>query len=324
MARAKWLAAREADLLPVRYFHVVFTVPPVIAAIALQNKKVLYDILLRASAQTLLQVAADPKHLGAKLAILSVLHTWGQTLMHHPHVHCVVPGGGIAPDGDRWIACRPNFFLPVRVLSRVFRGKFLAMVRRAFTDGKLSFQCKLASLQDPTAFKAYLKRAYDHDWVVYAKKPFGGPVQVLRYLARYTHRVAISNHRLLSLEGGHVRFSWKDYKAKGKRRVMSLDAIEFLRRFLLHVLTRGFMRIRSYGLLANAHRAELLKLCRSLLSKNVDADDAMASTDEGRTPAVDEPHLPRCPKCERGQLIRVLVLPAPAAAASALEPFDTS
>jgi len=302
--RAKWLAKREADLLPVRYFHVVFTVPPQIAAIALQNKKVVYDILLRASANTLLEIAADPEHLGAKIGFLSVLHTWGQKLMHHPHVHCIVPGGGLSPQGDRWIACRPNFFLPVRVLGRLFRGKFLAMIKCAFADSKLAFHGELASLADPEAFAADIKACYKHDWVVYSKKPFGGPRQVLKYLARYTHRVAISNHRLISLASGRVRFRWKDYRSGNKKRVMTLDAAEFLRRFLLHVLPSGFMRIRHYGLLANVCRADTIPRCRNLLSaQREDNSDA----DQASLPFEDDAH--RCPKCNVGRMRRIEELP---------------
>jgi hypothetical protein len=250
-ARAMWLEAREADLLPVEYYHVVFTVPPAIAEVALQNKKVMYGILMRASAETLLQIAADPKHLGARIGVLSVLHTWGQNVMHHPHVHCVVAGGGISPEGNRWVSCPPGFFLPVKVLSKVFRGKFLEQTRRAFARGELSFQGPLACLEDPDAFASRLKATYATDWVVYAKPPFGGPTQVLRYLARYTHRVAISNRRLVSLQNGRVKFRWKDYAHGNRCRTMTLEATEFIRRFLLHVLPKGFMRIRSSGLLAN-------------------------------------------------------------------------
>ena len=262
-ARAKWLEARAADLLPVEYFHVVFTVPPAIAEIALQNKKVMYGILMRACAETLKQIAADPKHLGAKIGFLSVLHTWGQNLHHHPHVHCVVPGGGLSLDGERWVSCCPGFFLPVGVLSSVFRGKFLDLTRQAFADGKLQFQGSLAKLEDADAFAAHLKKSYVNNWVVYAKRPFGGPAQVLKYLARYTHRVAISNHRLVSLRNDQVQFRWKNYARGNRQRVMTLDAVEFIRRFLLHVLPNGFVRIRQYGLLANRCRTENLARCHA-------------------------------------------------------------
>jgi len=298
-ARAEWLEAREADLLPVEYFHVVFTVPLGIAEIALQNKKAMYGILLRASAETLQKIAADPKHLGARVGVLSVLHTWGQNLMHHPHVHCVVPGGGISLEGDKWVPCRPGFFLPVKVLSKVFRGKFLAMTRRAFAQGELSFQGHLARLNDADAFDAHLQATYATDWVVYAKPPFGGAGQVLRYLARYTHRVAISNRRLVSLENGKVKFRWKDYAHGNRHRTMSLDAHEFIRRFLLHILPKGFMRIRHFGFLANACRTEQLRRCRKLLGcsrANVPVDIADNSSPD------DQPRL--CPSCRTGHLIR--------------------
>ena len=303
-ARAEWLEAREAELLPVEYFHVVFTVPPAIAAVALQNKRVMYGILMRASAETLQQIAADPQHLGARIGGLAVLHTWGQNLMHHPHVHCVVPGGGVSCDGDRWVSCRPGFFLPVRVLGRLFRGKLLAMTRRAFAKGELSFQGELAPLHDASAFASHLEPAYATDWVVYAKPPFGDTAQVLKYLARYTHRVAISNQRLISLEDGRVEFRWKDYARGNRRSTMTLDATEFIRRFLLHVLPRGFMRIRHFGLLANACRSEQLPRCRELLG-------CTASTAAAEKPdhATDGDDCRRCPSCEQGRLDRLRLPP---------------
>ena len=236
MARAEWMAKRAADLLPVPYFHVVFTLPGVMASLALQNKQVVYDILFRAASQTLTQIAADPKHLGAQVGFFLILHTWGQNLHHHPHVHGVIPGGGIAPDGSRWVSCKKgkkHFFLPVKVLSRVFRGKFLALLRRAFQQGKLSFYGKLEGLEDRQAFEQRLRTTYKTDWVVYAKAPFGGPLHVLKYLARYTHRVAISNRRLIDIEDGKVRFRWKDYANGCVQKTMTLSAGEFIRRFLL-------------------------------------------------------------------------------------------
>ena len=262
---AKWFEAREADLLPVKYFHVVFTVPQEIAAIALQNKRVVYQILFRASSETLLQIAADPKHLGAQIGFHSVLHTWGQKLLHHPHVHCVVPGGGLSPNRSSWISSSGKFFLPVRVLSPVFRGKFLERLRHAYERGELTFRGSLAHLEEPAAFQARLAATYENDWIVYAKPPFGGPQQVLKYLARYTHRVAISNRRLIAFKDREVSFSWKDYANGGRRRVMTLGALEFIRRFLLHVLPKGFVRIRHYGFLANRVRRERIDLCRTLL-----------------------------------------------------------
>ena len=303
-ARVEWLAQREKELLPVQYFHVVFTLPQEIAALALQNKRVVYQILLRTSAETLRQIAADPKHLGAEIGFLSVLHTWGQTLLHHPHVHCVVPGGGLSPDGSRWISCPKGFFLPVRVLSPVFRGKFLEQLRAAHGRGELVFHGKLQHLDDPNTFRSYLAATYKSNWVVYAKPPFGGPEQVLKYLARYTHRVAISNRRILTLEDGKVSFSWKDYANGSKRRVMTLDAVEFLRRFLLHVLPKGFVRLRHYGLLSNRARRAKLQLCRELLG---------ASSPSQQVPnelaGDSEEHGVRCPACKKGNMVVVMKLP---------------
>ena len=295
-ARAEWVEAREADLLPVTYFHVVFTVPPEIAAIALQNKRVMYGILMRASADTLLQIAADPKHLGAKIGFVSVLHTWGQTLMHHPHVHCVVPGGGLGNDGRTWIDCPPGFFLPLQVLSQVFRGKFLDMTRRAFARGDLVFQGRLAHLADPDDFANHLRRTYANNWVVYSKPPFGGVKQVFKYLARYTHRVAIANSRIVAMQNGTVSFRWKDYAHGSRHRTMTLDGSEFLRRFLQHVLPKGFVRIRSYGLLANGVRETRLAACRAALNM-------VTETEESPDAVLDSVSLQPCPSCKRGRLI---------------------
>ena len=267
LVRAQWLEDRQAELLPVEYFHVVFTVPQEIAAIAYQNKAVVYDILFHATAETLRTIAADRMHLGAEIGFIAILHTWGQNLLHHPHVHCVVPGGGLAPDGMRWIACRPGFFLPVRVLSRLFRRLFLTQLRQAFDEGELRFFNSLAALQDPEGFARYLAPVAHAEWIVYAKAPFGGPKQVLDYLGRYTHRVAISNNRLIDFADGRVAFAWKDYRHESRRKVMCLDAQEFVRRFLLHVLPAGFQRIRHYGLLANRYREIKLAHCRQLLAE---------------------------------------------------------
>src|SRR5262249_9691101 len=252
-------------LLAVAYVHVVFTLPQQLSQLMLQNKKLLYDLLFRASAETLLEVARDPKHLGAEIGFLSVLHTWGQNLLAHPHVHCVIPAGGLAPDHSHWIEPRYPFFLPVKVLSRVFRGKFVAGLQRAFAQKKLGFYGTLQPLTNPKAFRSFLRTLFRNDWVVYAKPPFGGPEHVLQYLARYTHRVAISNHRLLSFLDGKVTFRWKDYAHGNKKRKMTLTAEEFLRRFLLHVLPRGFVRIRHFGFLANRQRTERIALCQQLL-----------------------------------------------------------
>lgn len=266
--RAAWLDARRAELLPVPYFHVVFTLPDRLSPLALQNKGLLYNLLFRATAETLQEVAATAKHLGAEIGFLAILHTWGQNLLDHPHLHCVVPGGGLSPDGSRWIACRKeDFFLPVRVLSAVFRGKFLDGLKRAFQQGKLALYGRLAELASPEAFQRLVAECYRLKWVVYAKPPFGGPEQVLKYLARYTHRVAISNSRLISLKDGRVTFRWKNYADGNGQQTMPLDAVEFLRRFLLHLLPSHFVRIRHYGLLANRHRAKKLARCRELLGQ---------------------------------------------------------
>jgi len=296
MARAEWFADRQRDLLPARYFHVVFTMPAELGPIALQNKKLLYDILFRAASQTLLEIAADPKHLGAKIGFVAVLHTWGQTLMHHPHVHCVVPGGGLSPHGERWIATRPNFLLPVKILSRVFRGKFLDYLGRTYRDGELCLTHSLAQLRKPGRFQALLADVRRKPWVVYAKPPVAGPEQVLAYLARYTHRVAIANSRLVCFKDGQVRFRYKDYAKAGKKRVMTLAATEFLRRFLMHVLPTGFVRIRHYGLLANRCRRGNVARCRELACDASVAHQPVADTD---TPACRL----RCPQCAVGTMV---------------------
>jgi hypothetical protein len=292
------------ETLPVPYAHVVFTLPPSIGALALHNKRGVYDILLRASAETMIEIAADPKHLGGSIGFLSVLHTWGQTLEHHPHVHCLVPAGGLAPDRSRWIACRPGFFLPVLVLSRMFRGKFLDHLVRAFDDGKLHFGGRLADLNDPRVFRSYLAPLYRRDWVVYVRPPFGTPRQVVEYLARYTHRVAISNSRLVALRGDHVAFRWKDYRHGAKKRTMTLDAVQFLRRFLLHVLPKGFPRVRHYGFLANRSRKDRLDLCRALLA--VPAAEPVITA---AATACGDDEIFRCSECRVGRLRFVALVP---------------
>ena len=265
-ARNAWVAAREQELLPVGYVHVVFTMPELLARLALVNKRVVYDLLFRAAAATLLQVAANPKRLGAVIGGLMVLHTWGQRLQHHPHVHCVVPAGGLAPDDTRWIHARPTFFLPVKVLRQVFRGKLVAGLRDAFHHGRLSFPGTLQPLATETTFRAFLRSLHRQQWVVYAKPPFGSPAHVLHYLARYTHRVAISNHRLVARTDDTVSFRWKDYRHGSKVRTLTLDAAEFLRRFLLHVLPKRFVRIRYFGFLAPRCRTYALARCRPALA----------------------------------------------------------
>src|SRR5712691_3347516 len=271
-ARERWLEKRRRELLPTPYVHVVFTLPRQLAPLALQNKKFIYDLLFRTSAETLLEVARDPQHLGAEIGFFSVLHSWSQKLELHPHVHCVVPAGGLSADGTRWIKPRYDFLLPVEVLSRVFRGKFHEALKRAFHDGKLNFLGDLQLLAQPRTFAAWLRPLFRKDWVVYAKPPFGGSQQVLRYLGRYTHRVAISNHRLISFADGVVTFRWRDSAHNNEQKPLPLSVDEFLRRFLLHLLPEGFVRIRNFGFLANRRRATTLPLCFQLLGSTPQAN----------------------------------------------------
>jgi ssDNA-binding Zn-finger/Zn-ribbon topoisomerase 1 len=305
-AAKEWLAEREAELLPVPYYHVVFTLPAAIADIAYQNKAVIYNLLFKASAETLTTIAADPKHLGARIGVLSVLHTWGSALTHHPHVHMIVPGGGISLDGEKWVSCRPGFFLPVRVLSRLFRRLFLQKLVAAHQAGELQFFGNHAALTDAQAFAAYLAPLRNSEWVVYSKRPFGGPKEVLRYLARYTHRVAISNRRLIALDDNGVTFKWKDYRIEGCERykVMTLATSEFIRRFLIHVLPDGFHRIRYYGLLASTTRAENIARARELLAVPILPIEAIkdASTEAAEPQTPEHP----CPCCG-GRMIIVEV-----------------
>jgi hypothetical protein len=303
-ARA-WLEARQADLLPVEYFHVVFTLPQPIAGVAYQNKAVVYGLLFEAAAETLKTIAGDPEHLGVEIGFTAVLHTWGQTLTHHPHVHCIVPGGGLSSDGKSWVACRPGYFVPERVLSSLFRGVLLGKLAAAYKDGRLQFFSDLAHLAEPGAFSAYLAPIWQIDWVVDCKKPFAGPEQVLRYLSRYTHRVAISDHRLVEVTDDHVIFSWKDYSDGSRIKLMTLASAEFMRRFLLHVLPDGFQRIRHYGFLANANRVAKLARIRELLppapqqqGEATPQDPAeMATQPEcAATPTADNECQPTCPE----------------------------
>jgi len=310
LAKARWLDSQQQHLLPCEYFHVVFTIPESVAAIAFQNRAVVFNILFRAAAQTLQSIARDPRHLGAEIGLLAVLHSWGQTVQFHPHIHCVVPGGGLSPDGERWVACRPGFFLPVKVLSRRFRTLFLRALGQAFRDGELKFFSDLKPLAEREKFAELLASARRTEWIVYAKRPFGGPQQVLDYLGRYTHRVAISNDRLLSMEDGTVCFRWKDYRHSSRRKIMAMAAGEFIRRFLLHVLPTGFVRIRRYGLLGNRHCAAKLELCRRLLG----VDEAKAQRDERiedyrvRYEALTGASLIACPICRSGRMIRIETL----------------
>jgi hypothetical protein len=300
-ARAEWLAARQAELLPVPYFHVVFTVPAPIAAIAFQNKAIVYAILFGAAAEAMTTLASNPRRLGARIGALAVLHTWGQTLTHHPHVHCVVPGGGLSPDGTRWIAGRPDFFLAVKPLAKLFRRLFLERLWKAFDAGDLNFFGDLTPLADPASLRAHLAKMRRLDWVVYAKKPFGGPAQVLAYLGRYTHRVAIANSRLVALDDDQVAFTWKDYRQNGAAKIMKLAPSEFIRRFLLHALPDGFHRIRHFGFMANGHRAAKLALCRSLLADPTEPLEPQA-TEKSEQPA--SACALACPEC--GGVMRIV------------------
>jgi hypothetical protein len=312
LARAQWLADRQAELLPIPYFHVVFTLPAEVAAIAFQNKAAVYTILFRAVAQTLRTIAADPRHLGAEIGFIAVLHTWGQNLHHHPHIHCLVPGGGLSPDGTRWIACRPGFFLPVPVLSCLFRRLFLDHLAAAFAN--LSFFGEIAALGDATTFAARLADLRQREWVVYAKRPFAGPEQVLAYLGRYTHRVAIANSRLVALTHGKVSFRWRDYRHHDKSKVMTVEAEEFIRRFLLHTLPDGFHRIRHYGFLANGNRAASLARCRQLLDALPPVAGTPAADYRERHRQLTGQALDICPACGgRMELLGPLLRSEPAA-----------
>jgi len=315
LAKVRWLEDRRAEVLPVEYHHVIFTMPKNLAPLALQNKRVVYGILFRAASRTLLTIAADPKHLGARIGLMAVLHTWGQTMIHHPHLHCVVPGGGLAiqNDGDagddpeRWVPCRKGFLFPVRVLSRLYRRLFLKALEEAFDKRQLEFYGDIEGLAQPEAFERLLKKCRKIDWVVYSKPPFGGASKVLDYLARYTHRVAISNHRLVDLKDGRVSFTWRDYRHGARTKNMPLEVDEFIRRFLQHVLPTGFVRIRHYGLLANRYRALNLTRCRAALGVDVATEDDQTQepdwADLVETLTGEDPR--RCPKCKRGQLVRL-------------------
>jgi predicted Zn-ribbon and HTH transcriptional regulator len=318
-ARAKWLEKRQAELLECDYFHVVFTLPAELAALALQNKRQMYDLLFRATADTLQSIAADPEHLGAQIGFFCILHSWGQTLNFHPHLHCVVPGGGISLDGSRWVGCRPGFFLPVNVLSCRFRKLYLRYLEQTYAAGKLQFYGELQELSDPKSFARYLAPLHDSEWVVYAKAPFGGPDRVLDYLGRYTHRVAISNNRLKELKDGQVSFAYKDYKHEQRQKVMTVSADEFLRRFLLHVLPDSFQRIRHYGLLSNRHRAENLARCRELLAMPAPIPAPECNYRERWQHLTGHDPL-QCPQCRTGKMVRIAILPT----ATTIQRYDSS
>jgi len=314
LARAQWIQDRQSEVLDTEYFHVVFTVPEEIADIGLQNKRTVYGILFRATAETLQTIAADPQHLGAEIGFFAVLHTWGQNLLHHPHLHCVVAGGGLSLDSTRWVSCRPGFFLPVRVLSRRFRRLFLKYLEKAFDSDRLQFFGSLEPLRNAQQFRSYIAPLKETEWVVFAKPPFAGPQQVLDYVGRYTHRVAISNNRLLDIEDDQVSFQWKDYRDPDRQKTMTLSAEEFIRRFLIHVLPDGFQRIRYYGFLSNRHREEKLVLCRQLLGMPV-VDPETAPGDQPSDYDFDELYekltgssLRQCPICHEGRMVVVEIL----------------
>jgi len=304
--QADWMATQQANLLDVPYFHIVVTLPQPLSSLVLQNKRLLYGLLMRRAADTLLRIARDPRHLGARIGFTAILHTWGQTLMHHPHVHCLVPGGGLSPDGQRWIAARPGFFLPVRVLSRVFRGSYLNALHQLYEQGKLTLKGGLYPLRHPNRWTEFLGQLRRIEWVVYGKPAFGSPGQVLKYLARYTHRVAISNPRLVSLDGGQVTFRYKDYR-QGRQRIMNLPAVEFIRRFLLHGLPKGFVRIRHYGLLANRVRQQNLECCRRLIGHSTAKHPPAVCPQTNPSPE-DSPGW-SCPACGQATMRLVELLP---------------
>jgi hypothetical protein len=311
LARAKWLEDRRSELLNTQYFHVVFTVPEQISRVAYQNKRQLYGILFRTAAETLRTIGADPKHLGAEIGFFTVLHTWGQNLLYHPHLHCVVPGGGLSADGTRWISCRAGFFLPVRVLSHLFRRLFIEDVLKAFDSGNLEFFSQLEALRDRRTFLSHLASTREAEWVVYAKPPFAGPEQVLDYVGRYTHRVAISSNRLLNIANGKIAFRYKDYRHNGQNKVMTLEAQEFIRRFLLHVLPDGLQRIRYYGFLGNRYREQKLAHCRKLLGMPELQPPVVEAVKDYRQcyAELTGSSLCKCPICHQGRMLVIEIVP---------------
>jgi len=310
LARAKWLDNRMKELLPVEYFHVVFTIPDILNRTALCNKEVVYDILFRAVKETLLEASLNPKNIGARIGFLTILHTWGQNLLDHPHIHCVVPGGGLSDDGCSWISSKKGFLVSVKVLAKLFRGKFLDYLKRAFQDHKLHFYGENKELEMPRKFQKLIDQAYAKEWVVYVKKPFSGPKQVLQYLGKYTHRVAISNHRIIDVKDGRVIFKWRDYKDGNRMKTMSVSVEEFMRRFLLHVIPKGFVKIRFYGLLSNRNKKEMLIKCRELLHDPTSDDETAEEnhTGESLMVGISENDYLVCPECQKGKMFIVMVI----------------
>lgn len=303
LAKERWLRARTEELLPIPYFHIVFTLPDDLNALALINQREIYTLLFQAAGETLLQLGGDTRHLGAEVGVIAVLHTWGQNLMDHPHVHCIVSGGGLSEDGTRWIGSRENFFIPVRVLSRVFRGKLLEELRKAYHGGRLKCIGRAKELEHQENFQGLVNGLYNKEWVVYAKRPFGGPEQVLNYLGRYTHRVAISNHRLVGMGDGKVSFRWRDYRDHDREKIMTLDASEFLRRFLLHVLPDGMCKLRYYGFLSNRKRKERLQKCRKLLNMAEPAREHETMTWQEMLLELKGIDVTLCPSCHKGKMV---------------------
>jgi hypothetical protein len=309
LRKEKWIEARREDLLPIEYFHVVFTLPAELNLLVSMNQQVLYDLLFRSAPETLSELAQNPKYLGAKVGMIGILHTWGQNLMDHPHLHCIVTGGGLSPDGNHWISCRKGFFLPVRVLSALFRGKFLGLLTDCFQRGDLVFPANLRPLQDLGNFETFLRHLYHKKWVVYCKSPFDGPNGVLQYLGRYTHRIAISNDRILNIQDGQVSFRWRDYADHNRQKTMTLKADEFIRRFLLHVLPERYVRIRHFGLLANRNRKDLIALCRNLLgSKTVTKENDRQETWQEQLLRICGIDVTTCPACQKGRMFRIELL----------------
>jgi len=307
LAKEKWIEARGEDLLPIEYFHVVFTIPSELNLLVSMNRKVMYDLFFRTASETIDELVNDPKHLGAKAGVIGILHTWGQNLMDHPHIHCIVTGGGLSTDGDRWVSCRKGFFIPVRVMSALFRGKFLDLLKTSFESGDLLFPGSISHLKELGAFESFRKHLYHKKWVVYCKPPFDGPKGVLKYLGRYTHRIAISNNRILSNRDGRVSFSWRDYADDNRQKTMNLTADEFIRRFLLHILPARYVRIRHFGLLGNRNRKNNIALCREFLGtgKTVTKEKIKQETWQEQLLRICGIDVTHCPVCQKGRMCRV-------------------
>ncbi len=309
LQKEKWIEARSDDLLPIQYFHVVFTIPSELNPLVIMNQKVMYDLMFRSVSETLTELSDNPKHLGARIGFMCVLHTWGQNLMDHPHIHCVVTGGGLSQKGKHWISCRKKFFIPVRVMSALFRGKFLSYLKSTFEAGDLIFPGGIGHLGEPHAFERYRRQFYNKKWVVYCKPPFDGAEGVLQYLGRYTHRIAISNNRIISIDGGNVSFRWRDYSDGDKQKTMTLKADEFIRRFLLHVLPNRYVRIRHFGLLANRKRKDNIALCRELLNAHAITKEESRETWQAQLLRITGIDVFACPVCQKGRMFRVDELP---------------